>query len=241
MLAVENFFTLNFSHVSISLFSLHSTGNVQTSNSVYEIVSDMATRQDSLEEKLAGLEDKLQGLQVSWTQCHDDDASRLTHEWLANVQSMCYLILFCIIGCGMIRYCKQSRRHWNWHFSLISYSTVYNIANCNETSIQSRSLQPCRFDASAELLILWLGKNYNFPIPLKSRLAARFHFSYWFINTLGYNWIVEKKCFHRKHVFMHFHDIDSAALLNEIENFYSWQQFQLFSWKSRDLSFFALQ
>lgn len=50
--------------------TLHFThGNEQTSNSVYEIVSDMSTRQDSLEEKLAGLEDKLQGLQVSWYQC----------------------------------------------------------------------------------------------------------------------------------------------------------------------------
>lgn len=37
----------------------------QTSNTVYEIVSDMSTRQDALEEKLACLEDKLQGLQVS--------------------------------------------------------------------------------------------------------------------------------------------------------------------------------
>lgn len=37
----------------------------QTSNSVYEIVSDMSTRQDALEERLSSLEDKLQGLQVS--------------------------------------------------------------------------------------------------------------------------------------------------------------------------------
>lgn len=37
----------------------------QTSNTVYEIVSDMSTRQDALEERLSSLEDKLQGLQVS--------------------------------------------------------------------------------------------------------------------------------------------------------------------------------
>lgn len=37
----------------------------QTSNSVYEIVSDMSARQDTLEERLSSLEDKLQGLQVS--------------------------------------------------------------------------------------------------------------------------------------------------------------------------------
>lgn len=32
---------------------------------MYEIVSDMSTRQDALEERLSSLEDKLQGLQVS--------------------------------------------------------------------------------------------------------------------------------------------------------------------------------
>lgn len=41
----------------------------QTSNTVYEIVSDMSTRQDALEERLSSLEDKLQGLQVS--DCHE--------------------------------------------------------------------------------------------------------------------------------------------------------------------------
>lgn len=39
--------------------------NSQTSNTVYEIVSDMATRQDALEEKLTTLEEKLQTIQVS--------------------------------------------------------------------------------------------------------------------------------------------------------------------------------
>lgn len=51
-----------FAHISPS-FSSHRRR--QTSNSVYEIVSDMSTRQDALEERLSSLEDKLQGLQVS--------------------------------------------------------------------------------------------------------------------------------------------------------------------------------
>lgn len=37
----------------------------QTQSSVYEIVSDMSSRQDALEERLSSLEDKLQALQVS--------------------------------------------------------------------------------------------------------------------------------------------------------------------------------
>lgn len=50
------------SHLAIFFFL---TSPRQTSNSVYEIVSDMSTRQDALEERLSSLEDKLQGLQVS--------------------------------------------------------------------------------------------------------------------------------------------------------------------------------
>lgn len=38
--------------------------NLQTQNSVYEIVSDMSTRQDAVDERLSSLEDKLQSLQV---------------------------------------------------------------------------------------------------------------------------------------------------------------------------------
>lgn len=37
---------------------------LQTQNSVYEIISDMSSRQDSIEERLNSLEDKLQALQV---------------------------------------------------------------------------------------------------------------------------------------------------------------------------------
>jgi hypothetical protein len=57
---------LHVAHL-LSLFFLVSDAlsTPQTSNTVYEIVSDMSTRQDALEEKLACLEDKLQGLQVS--------------------------------------------------------------------------------------------------------------------------------------------------------------------------------
>lgn len=37
----------------------------QTQNTVYEIVSDMSSRQDAVEERLTNLEDKIQTLQVS--------------------------------------------------------------------------------------------------------------------------------------------------------------------------------
>lgn len=37
---------------------------IQTQNTVYEIISDMSSRQDSIEERLTGLEEKLQNLQV---------------------------------------------------------------------------------------------------------------------------------------------------------------------------------
>jgi hypothetical protein len=57
----ETFFVF-FSH---DFFFSFSSSPHQTSNSVYEIVSDMSARQDALEERLSSLEDKLQGLQVS--------------------------------------------------------------------------------------------------------------------------------------------------------------------------------
>lgn len=37
----------------------------QTQNTVYEIISDMSSRQDAIEERLTNLEDKMQTLQVS--------------------------------------------------------------------------------------------------------------------------------------------------------------------------------
>lgn len=37
---------------------------LQTQNTVYEIVSDMSSRQDAVEERLTNLEDKIQTLQV---------------------------------------------------------------------------------------------------------------------------------------------------------------------------------
>lgn len=40
------------------------TDMAKTQNTVYEIVSDMSTRQDALEEKIAALEDKIQTVQV---------------------------------------------------------------------------------------------------------------------------------------------------------------------------------
>jgi hypothetical protein len=40
------------------------TDMAKTQNTVYEIVSDMATRQDALEERIAGLEDKIQTIRV---------------------------------------------------------------------------------------------------------------------------------------------------------------------------------
>lgn len=45
----------------------------QTQNTVYEIVSDMSTRQDAVEERLSNLEDKLQTLQVrNICYCHSE-------------------------------------------------------------------------------------------------------------------------------------------------------------------------
>lgn len=41
----------------------------QTQNTVYEIVSDMSSRQDAVEERLTNLEDKIQTLQVSESIC----------------------------------------------------------------------------------------------------------------------------------------------------------------------------
>jgi len=41
------------------------TDMAKTQNTVYEIVSDMATRQDALDERITGLEDKIQHIQVS--------------------------------------------------------------------------------------------------------------------------------------------------------------------------------
>lgn len=40
------------------------TDMAKTQNTVYEIVSDMSTRQDALEERISSLEDKIQTVQV---------------------------------------------------------------------------------------------------------------------------------------------------------------------------------
>lgn len=40
------------------------TDMAKTQNTVYEIVSDMSTRQDALEERISSLEDKIQLVQV---------------------------------------------------------------------------------------------------------------------------------------------------------------------------------
>lgn len=40
------------------------TDMAKTQNTVYEIVSDMSTRQDALEERIQSLEDKIQLVQV---------------------------------------------------------------------------------------------------------------------------------------------------------------------------------
>lgn len=40
------------------------TDMAKTQNTVYEIVSDMSTRQDALEERIQSLEDKIQTVQV---------------------------------------------------------------------------------------------------------------------------------------------------------------------------------
>lgn len=37
----------------------------KTQNTVYEIVSDMATRQDALDERITGLEEKIQNIRVN--------------------------------------------------------------------------------------------------------------------------------------------------------------------------------
>lgn len=41
------------------------TDMAKTQNTVYEIVSDMSTRQDALEERITSLEDKIQLVQVN--------------------------------------------------------------------------------------------------------------------------------------------------------------------------------
>jgi hypothetical protein len=43
------------------------TDMAKTQNTVYEIVSDMSTRQDALEERIQSLEDKIQLVQVRMT------------------------------------------------------------------------------------------------------------------------------------------------------------------------------
>lgn len=43
------------------------TDMAKTQNTVYEIVSDMSTRQDALEERIQSLEDKIQLVQVKMT------------------------------------------------------------------------------------------------------------------------------------------------------------------------------
>lgn len=42
------------------------TDMAKTQNTVYEIVSDMSTRQDALEERISSLEEKIQTVQVIW-------------------------------------------------------------------------------------------------------------------------------------------------------------------------------
>lgn len=41
------------------------TDMAKTQNTVYEIVSDMATRQDALDERITGLEEKIQNIRVT--------------------------------------------------------------------------------------------------------------------------------------------------------------------------------
>lgn len=45
-------------------YTTNTAQNSQTQNTVYEIVSDMSGRQDAVEERLSGLEDKIQAMQV---------------------------------------------------------------------------------------------------------------------------------------------------------------------------------
>lgn len=49
------------------IFFLFILLGTQTQNTVYEIVSDMSSRQDAVEERLTHLEDKIQTLQVSFS------------------------------------------------------------------------------------------------------------------------------------------------------------------------------
>lgn len=49
----------------------------QTQNTVYEIVSDMSTRQDSLEDRLTTIEDKIVALQEQLDLLPDLIASRI--------------------------------------------------------------------------------------------------------------------------------------------------------------------
>jgi len=48
------------------------TDMAKTQNTVYEIVSDMSTRQDALEERIGSLEEKIQTVQVIALKLIDD-------------------------------------------------------------------------------------------------------------------------------------------------------------------------
>lgn len=50
--------------ISIFVSNLKLCAFRQTQNTVYEIISDMSSRQDAIEERLTNLEDKMQSLQV---------------------------------------------------------------------------------------------------------------------------------------------------------------------------------
>lgn len=55
------------------------TDMAKTQNTVYEIVSDMSTRQDALEERISSLEDKIQTVQVS-----KQNADAINFNWAIN-------------------------------------------------------------------------------------------------------------------------------------------------------------
>lgn len=71
MKILSNFLLISLRKVKMDQRKLMDNANTitdmaKTQNTVYEIVSDMATRQDSLDERLTGLEEKIQSIRVGF-------------------------------------------------------------------------------------------------------------------------------------------------------------------------------
>lgn len=96
--------------------------NLQTQNTVYEIVSDMSTRQDTLEDRLATVEDKLVTLQEQIDLLPDLIATRIQAQ--VNQQNfICIVVLSLIFKSICHRLKKWSRGEI---FYIQNQQLVYN-------------------------------------------------------------------------------------------------------------------